>query len=95
MREYEGEIEILDVSKSFENCHVKCRSGLTDWKVIVENKTNDKELVEITSKEDLLLKEYKHMVEESCFPESKAIMEKLYNIQNCVRIFPHDSDTSI
>ena len=95
MREFNGEIEIQDVSKLFENCQVKARHGLTDWKIIVENKANDKELIEIKSKEDPLIKEYKHMVEESCFPDSKEYMEKVYKIQNCVRIFPHDSDTSI
>jgi hypothetical protein len=95
MREYEGEIELVDVSKHFEGCDVKMRKGLTHWKVIVENKKAEKELLEISSKEDPLLKEYKQMVEESAFPESQKIMENLFFIQNCVRIFPHDSDTSI
>lgn len=93
MREFKGELEVQDVTQHFTNCDLKIRRGLTNWKVLTENKDNESELIEIKGKDDLILKDYKHIIEQSCFPDSKELMEKSYNIHNCVRILPHDSDT--
>ena len=93
MREYIGELEVLDVSHLFTYCDVKIRRGLTNWKVMIENANCEKELIHIKSKEDEAFKNYKNIIEESCFPDSVDLMEKIYKIQNCVRILPHDSDT--
>ena len=95
MREFEGELEVLDVTEHFTNCDVQMRKGLTKWKVMIENKNNEKELLEIKGKDDPIFKDYKYIVEESCFPQDIDKMEKHFKIQNCVRILPHDSDTGI
>ena len=62
MREFEGELEVQDVTQLFSNSDLKIRRGLTNWKVMIENKNDESKLIEIKGKDDLLLKYYKHII---------------------------------
>jgi 16S rRNA C967 or C1407 C5-methylase (RsmB/RsmF family) len=90
MRQYPDSLEILDMSHVFENSDIKSRPGLLNWKVMVDDKEDNKKLVELTKPGDHA---YKDIVEDSCFPPEILSAEK-FKLKNCIRLFPHDSDTS-
>ena len=90
MRQYGDSLEILDMSSHFDGSDIKDRKGLLTWKVMVDDKTDNKNLLELTHPEG---HNYKDIVEDSCFPPDLATAEK-FKLQNCIRLFPHDSDTS-
>jgi len=93
-------MEVVNVFNLFENSHIKARNGLINWKILIEEEKNkDKDnskqstLIEIKDKESVIYSQYKHIIEESCFPVKEELMNNL-NIHNCVRILPQDNDTS-
>lgn len=96
MRTHGDYLEIMDMSEVFVGSNIKSRPGLTTWKVYVDDKsdTTNTKLVEIKSKDDPIYAGYKDSIDESCFPPVDEEVSKTYKLQNCVRLFPHDSDTS-
>ena len=96
MRTHGEYLEIMDMSEVFVGSNIKNRPGLTTWKVYVDDKsdTTNTKLVEIKSKEDPIYEGFKDSIDESCFPPADEEVSKNYKLQNCVRLFPHDSDTS-
>ena len=68
------------------------RPGLNKWKVMVEDKNDFTKLIEI-KKDDSIYEQYKDLIEESCFAGNEIELNN-FKIQNCIRLFPHDSDTS-
>lgn len=88
-----GELEIVDMTKAFDGTDIKPHHGLDQWKVFIEDKNNKGSLLEIKSKEDPLYNEYKDTIEPTCFPPTNEEAKKM-NLGNCIRLFPHDSDTS-
>lgn len=96
MRTHGDQLEIVDMSEVFVGSQIKNRPGLLTWKVYVDDKndTTNTKLIEIKNKEDPVYEEFKEMVEESCFPPESEEISKKYKLQNCIRLFPHDSDTS-
>lgn len=87
-------LEILDMSNYFEGSDIKIRQGLTKWKVMIESKEDNKVLIELQGTNDPLYEAYKDIIEPSCFAGSETVLRNEYNLQNCIRLFPHDSDTS-
>lgn len=94
MRNYKDSLEIVDMRSYFEGSNIKIRPGLTKWKIFTEDKENPKNLVEITSKNDELYEKNKTLIEESCFAEDEETCRNIFKLQNCIRLFPHDNDTS-
>jgi len=88
-------LEILDMREYFTgSSDAKFHPGLTNWKVFIEeSKENKDKLIEIKSAQDPLYDKYKSNIHESCFPQDEETLKK-YGIQNCIRILPHDCDTS-
>lgn len=93
MKQYEGCLDIVDMSTAFIGSDIKAHPGLLTWKIFVDNKHDQNKLLEIPSKEDPIYQEYKEIVEESCFAPDIETAKK-YKLNNCIRLFPHDSDTS-
>ena len=96
MRTHGDSLEILDMSEVFVGSHIKNRPGLLSWKVYVDDKsdTSNTKLIEIKNIEDPIYEEFKEFVEKTCFPPENEDIAKNYKLQNCIRLFPHDSDTS-
>ena len=94
MRIYKDKLEILDMRSYFTGSDIRIREGLTNWKVYTEDKENNKELIEIPSKDHPLYQLNKNIIEESCFPDDEKINKEVYKLDNCIRLFPHDNDTS-
>lgn len=99
MKTYSNSLEIVDMSDMFgTGSDIRSHPGLLKWKVMIEDKEDNKKLIEIKSKEDPLFQDYKDKIEDSCFgpanEDELTKAEKVYKIQNCIRLFPHDSDTS-
>ena len=84
MRENEGKLQIVDCSALFEGSDIKIRQGLLEWKVYKEK---EGELVEAK------LEEVDDKLEKSKFAGEKEEL-KAMGLNNCMRILPHDSDTS-
>lgn len=94
MRLYKGCLEIVNISEFFKDCDVVARNGLVNWKVYTEDKEDNKKLIEVKDKNDPKFKENSNIIDPTVFPDDIETMKNLYKTQNCVRIFPHDSDTS-
>jgi multisite-specific tRNA:(cytosine-C5)-methyltransferase len=94
MRHYGDSLEIVDMSDRFQGSDIKIRPGLTSWKVMIESKEDYAKIIEIPSKDDKLYLQHNQLIEESCFPDSEETNKNVYKLQNCIRLFPHDSDTS-
>jgi multisite-specific tRNA:(cytosine-C5)-methyltransferase len=94
MRQFKDNLEIVDMNNYFNGSDIKVRPGLTNWKVMVESNEDKSKILEITSKTDKLYETYSNLVEESCFPDNEDTNSNVYRLQNCIRLFPHDSDTS-
>jgi len=94
MRNYKDSLEIEDMTGYFKGSDIRIRPGLTSWKVFTEDKTNPKKLVEILSKDDELYQLNKNFIEETVFGDNEEICKNVYKLQNCIRLFPHDNDTS-
>jgi 16S rRNA C967 or C1407 C5-methylase (RsmB/RsmF family) len=97
MKSHEHELEILDMTELSINSHINFRRGLTTWKVFIDDKSDksNKNLIEIKNKEDpLITTSLKDLIEDSYFPPDEHTANNIYKLQNCVRLFPHDSDTS-
>ena len=94
MREYKGCLEIVEISQYFKNCDVIARKGLVKWKVFTEDKNDNKKLIEILGKDDENYLDYRNIINPTVFPDDESTMKNVIKTQNCVRIFPHDSDTS-
>ena len=88
-----GELEIVDMTSAFNGTDIKPHHGLSQWKVFVEDKNKKDSLIEIPNKDDPLYQEYKDTIEPTCFPPTEEEVKKM-NLSNCIRLFPHDSDTS-
>lgn len=88
-----GELEVVNMSHAFYSTDIKHHNGLINWKVFIEDQNEKSKLVEIKDVNDPLYNEYKDKIDSTCFPptESEA---KTMNLNNCIRLFPHDSDTS-
>jgi hypothetical protein len=95
MRNYKDSLEIEDMTSYFEGSDIKIRPGLTSWKIFTEDKSDNKKLVEIKSKDDELYEVNKNQIEETVFADDEETCKNLYKLQNCIRLFPHDNDTSI
>lgn len=78
----------------FEGSDIKIRPGLTSWKIFTEDKADNKKLVEIKSKDDELYQLNKDKIEETVFGDDEETCRNIYKLQNCLRLFPHDNDTS-
>jgi multisite-specific tRNA:(cytosine-C5)-methyltransferase len=96
MRTHGDTLEIVDMSEVFVGSQIKNRPGLLSWKVYVDDKSDasNTKLIEIKNIEDPIYEEFKEFVEKSCFPPESEDIAKKYKLQNCIRLFPHDSDTS-
>jgi hypothetical protein len=94
MRTYKDKIEILDMKSYFIGSDIRIREGLTNWKIYTEDKENYNKLVEIPNKDHPLYQLNKDKIEESCFPDDKKTNTEIYKLNNCIRFFPHDNDTS-
>ena len=93
MRNYNknGELEIIDIKKAFINTDIIPHNGLTDWKVMIEDKNDRNRLNIIKDINDPLYKENKSLISSSCFPQNDI---KNMGLEKCNRFFPNDSDTS-
>jgi 16S rRNA C967 or C1407 C5-methylase (RsmB/RsmF family) len=89
-----NEIEIVDCSHLFSgsDISIKAREGLTNWKLYVENPQNKEELIEIPNKECEMYKKHEGLISETCF--NTLPIDKAEELKKCIRILPHDSDTS-
>ena len=94
MRTHKDTLEILDMRSLFTGSDIRIREGLTNWKVLTEDKQNPENLIEIPSKDHPLYESNKMHIEESCFPDDEKTNEEIYKLKNCIRLFPHDNDTS-
>lgn len=94
MRQHKDCLEIVDMRSYFDGSDIKIRPGLITWKIFTEDKQNPKNLIEITSKNDELFEKNKNLIEESCFPDDEETCRNIFKLQNCIRLFPHDNDTS-
>lgn len=97
LRLYPTQLEIVNCSHLFENDNknslkMKVRQGLVNWDVYLEQQDDRSKLVKVDKNSELHL-QYKQLIPDSCFNclEDKNLINQL---RNCVRIFPHDSDTS-
>lgn len=90
MRCTNGNLEILDQTECFEGSDIRIRQGLTKWKVLVETPGDNTKLVEVT---DENYETFKELIVKSCFPQDEETL-KNYGLEKCIRLFPHDSDTS-
>ena len=93
MRTYSqnGELEILDVKYGFKGIDIIPHPGLTDWKVMIEDKDDKNKLNIIKDINDPLYIENKSIISPSCFPQADI---KNFGLEKCNRFFPNDSDTS-
>ena len=93
MRTYSknGELEILDVKSAFNNTDIKPHNGLENWTVMYEDKNDKMKLNIIKDINDPLFIENKNIIMSTCFPQNDI---KNFNLKNCNRFFPNDSDTS-
>lgn len=96
MRTYGNNLEVVDLRSAFEGSDIKCHPGLLTWKVYIDDKLNknNNNLLEIKNKDDPEYQNYKDLIDESCFPSDQKTNKNLFKLQNCIRLFPHDSDTS-
>jgi len=94
MRCYKDSLEIEDMRGYFEGSDIRIRPGLTSWKIFTEDKSDNKKFVEIKSKEDPLYEINKNLIEETVFGDDEETCRNVYKLQNCIRLFPHDNDTS-
>lgn len=94
MRENNGTLEIQDMSWAFKDSDIKIRQGLTTWKILAEEVNNKSNLIELNKNDELYGKFYKSYIEESCFPSEENVNRNIFQLHNCIRLFPHDSDTS-
>jgi 16S rRNA C967 or C1407 C5-methylase (RsmB/RsmF family) len=95
MRNYNDSLEIVNMSQYFQSgSDIKSHEGLTSWKILVETKEDNKKFIEIVNKDDENYKIYKDTIDETCFPSDEETNRNVYKLQNCIRLFPHDSDTS-
>jgi hypothetical protein len=61
---------------------------------MVEDKEDKKKLIEIKSINDENYIKYKDLIEPSCFPGEEKELRESQKLENCIRLFPHDNDTS-
>jgi len=94
MRIHKDKLEILDMRNYFTGCDIRIREGLTDWKVYTEDKEDYQKLVEIPNVNHPLYQLNKDKIEQSCFPDDEKTNTEIYKLNNCIRLFPHDNDTS-
>lgn len=94
MKTHKDNLEICDMRSYFSGSDIRIRDGLTNWKVYTEDKDNYQNLVEIPNKDHPLYEMHKEKIEESCFAEDEKTNREIYKLQNCIRLFPHDNDTS-
>jgi hypothetical protein len=94
MRLNKDKLEILNMKNYFTGSDIIIRDGLTNWKVFTEDKENYQNLVEIPDKNHPLFQLNKDKIEESCFPDDEKTNSEIYKLNNCIRLFPHDNDTS-
>ena len=93
MRNYSknGELEIIDIKYAFKDTDIIPHNGLTDWKVMIEDKNDKNKLNIIKDINDPLYIENKSLISPSCFPQNDI---KNMGLEKCNRFFPNDSDTS-
>lgn len=94
LRLFPNEIELVDCSELFnvEDVGIKIREGLTSWKVFIEDPKDYSQIVEVNSIESELAKKNSDLIIESCF--NRLDDNKRIELKKCIRILPHDSDTS-
>ena len=88
-----GELEIVDLKEAFKDSDIKPHNGLLHWKMYIESKKDKKQIIEIKDINDDNYQYYKDTIDESCFPPTLDEAKK-FKLHNCVRLLPHDSDTS-
>lgn len=94
MKLFGDSLEIVDTKQFFVGSDIKIRPGLTTWKIFTEDKADNANLIEIKNTEDPLYAVNKEMIDASCFAKDEETSRLQYKLQNCIRLFPHDSDTS-
>lgn len=95
LRIFPDEIELIDCSEYFnkENVSIKKREGLTSWKVYVESEDpKDNTLLEVENINSDLYKKNTTLIAESCF--NNLDEKRSQELKKCIRILPHDSNTS-
>ena len=96
MRNYnkDDELEIINTHKYFEGTDIKIHDGLEKWKVFVEKNDDKNKIIDVDEiNENDFNKYYKNIIDKDCFPPKLDELKTL-QLKNCVRLFPHDSDTS-
>lgn len=91
LKEFYNEIEIVDCSREFENTDIKIREGLTNWNVYIDNPNNKDDILLVEKDSELHLNNISH-IPYSCF--NNLSIENSNELKKCIRIMPHDSDTS-
>lgn len=94
MKKNKGSLEIQDMNRYFEGSCIKIRPGLTTWKILTEDKSDNKKLIEIKDINDSNYTKYKDLIDSTCFPGDEEELKKVQKLENCIRLFPHDNDTS-
>jgi len=88
LRLYNNSVELVNVDESLKG--FKYRKGLTKWHILLEN-ADRSDFIEYHKYSDVP-KDLHSKLKETMFYESTDELKK-FNIERCVRVFPHDQNT--